>query len=371
MGRDFRVFSRRTWLATLLAAPAARAQASKSAAFPAEARRYSDPVTEFEVLRLTDPSFASQLSAPYNRDISRGSSFLIYSSARSGSFQACRMDLKTGQIHQLTEAESLDPASLTMTPDNRAFCYAAGGTLFFSSLVTLRERELYPIPDGWERCPGLSVGPDGTHALIAEQKGDSSRLRLIPLVPGAARTVVEAPFAMSHAQARPMRAQAFYRQGNDALWLVNLDGQQNRKLKLAPGRVGSAQWTNDGKTILYLNIPEDPAQLNAIREFTPDTNTDKLVAKTSQYASFGFNRDSSVFVGASANRASPAVLILLRVTRRELTLCEHKTSDPAAAAPRFSPDSQRIYFQSDREGKPAIYCMHVEKLVEKTESETK
>jgi oligogalacturonide lyase len=33
----------------------------------------------------------------------------------------------------------------------------------------------------------------------------------------------------------------------------------------------------------------------------------------------------------------------------------------------FSPDSQRVYFQSDRDGKRAIYCMHVEKLVEKTE----
>ena len=150
-----------------------------------------------------------------------------------------------------------------------------------------------------------------------------------------------------------------------------MDGQQNRKLKLAPGRIGSAQWSNDGKTVLYLNIPEDRAQLNAIREFTPDANTDKLVAKTSQFASFGFNRDSSVFVGASGNQSSPVVLILLRLTRRELTLCEHKATDPAAAAPRFSPDSQRIYFQSDREGKPAIYCMHVEKLVEKTEAETK
>ena len=38
-------------------------------------------------------------------------------------------------------------------------------------------------------------------------------------------------------------------------------------------------------------------------------------------------------------------------------------------APIFSPDSQRVYFQSDRHGKPAIYDMHIEKLVEKTETE--
>jgi Tol biopolymer transport system component len=35
----------------------------------------------------------------------------------------------------------------------------------------------------------------------------------------------------------------------------------------------------------------------------------------------------------------------------------------------FSPDAQRVYFQSDHDGKPAIYCMHVERLVEKIEAE--
>ena len=92
-----------------------------------------------------------------------------------------------------------------------------------------------------------------------------------------------------------------------------------------------------------------------------------MLAKTSQFSHFGFNHDSSVFVGASRNVGAPYVLLLLRITRREFTICEHKASRPDMAAPIFSPDSQRIYFQSDRHGKPAIYCMHVEKLVEKTE----
>jgi oligogalacturonide lyase len=49
-------------------------------------------------------------------------------------------------------------------------------------------------------------------------------------------------------------------------------------------------------------------------------------------------------------------------------MCEHKASNAEAVAPLFSPDSQRICFQSDRHGKAAIYSMHVEKLVEKTEA---
>jgi oligogalacturonide lyase len=192
---------------------------------------------------------------------------------------------------------------------------------------------------------------------------------MVPLALGSVRTVVEAPFVMSDPIPRPMRAQILYRRGEEGLWLVNSDGAQNRQLKVATGKTGPANWANDGKTLLYLNFPEDPKQLNTIREQVPDTNTDKVVAKTSQFAHFGFNRDSSVFVGASRNLSSPALLLLLRVTKRELTLCEHKASNPLLVAPRFSPDSQRVYFQTDRHGKPAIYDMHVEKLVEKTDAE--
>ena len=39
-------------------------------------------------------------------------------------------------------------------------------------------------------------------------------------------------------------------------------------------------------------------------------------------------------------------------------------------APRFSHDTQRLYFQSDRDGKPAIYGLHMEKFLEKTEADT-
>ena len=58
-----------------------------------------------------------------------------------------------------------------------------------------------------------------------------------------------------------------------------------------------------------------------------------------------------------------------RVARRELTLCEHRSSDPYSVAPVFSPNSQRVYFQSDKDGKPAIYRVQVEKFVEETDTE--
>ena len=357
--------TRRVLLFSGIAAPFLRGNI-KGTSFPSESQHYSDPLTENDVYRLTSPDHSSTLTAYYNRGIARNSGWMLFCCDRTGTSQAFRLELKGGETRQLTDTEQLDGSTLTLTPDNRSFCYFAGRSLYIAATGTLRERELYKIPEGWERGAGLTVGPDGTHATFIETKGEGSRLRMVTLVQGAARTVIEAPFAMSHPIPRPMRAQILYRQGSDTLWLVNSDGAQNRKLKTAPGGIGSPNWSTDGRTLLYLNLPEDKKQLNNIREMAPDTNADKLLAKTSQFACFGANRDASVFVGASRN-ASPAVLLLLRVTQRERTLCEHKASDPETVAPIFSPDSQRIFFQSDRHGKPAIYSMHIEKLVEKTD----
>ena len=366
MAGSARRFSRRSFVIAGLAGMRLAAQGLKGNTFPSDWRRYSDPTTEMEVYRLTDPAYSSTMPAYYNRAIAQSSGWMLFCCDRGGSLQAFHMDLKSGETRQLTEAEELDGGSLALLPDNRSFCYFAGRSLHIANLATARERKLYEVPEGWERGMGMSVGPDGTHATFAERRGAGSRLRMVALSKGEARTVVEAPVEMGDPIARFRRAQILYRQADEALWLVDSDGKQNRRLKLAAGRVGPANWAPDGKTVLYLNIPDDRTQLNAIREYEPDTASDKLVAKTSQFVHFGFNRDTSVFVGASRNAASPTVLILLRVTRRELTLCEHKASHPEAVAPVFAPDSQRIYFQSDRDGKPAIYCVHAEKLVEKT-----
>ena len=344
------------------------AEGHKGEIFPSDSGRYADPLTELDVFRLTKPDYASGMTAYYNRGIARNSGWMLLSCDRTGSPQAFRMDLKTGEMRQWSQTEDLDGLTLTLTPDNRSFCYFAGRTLYIAAVSSLKERELYTIPEGWERSGGMSVGPDGTHAAFAERKGEVSRLRMVSLVQGLARTVLDAPVVMADPIARPMRAQLLYRQGADALGMVNMDGTQNRKLKLAPGGIGTPNWSPDGKTVLYLNFPEDRKQLNNLREFTPDTGTDKLIGKTSQFAAFGSNRDATVFVGASRN-SSPAVLLFLRTGHSERTMCEHKASKPELVCPIFSPDSQRIYFQSDRHGKQAIYDMHVDKLVEKTEDQ--
>src|SRR5438270_849255 len=116
------VWTRRTFLASGVAAAGFAAESHKGASFPGAFHRYSDPTTEFEVYRLTDPSNASVFPAYYNRTIAKNSFWMLYSCDRSGSPQAFRLDLKTGETRQLTEAQDLDSASLTLTPDNRSVC---------------------------------------------------------------------------------------------------------------------------------------------------------------------------------------------------------------------------------------------------------
>ncbi len=327
--------------------------------FPSERTKYSDPATEFDVYRLTDPGFKSVLPSASSRIFTRRGNLLLHASDRSGALQAYGLDLKNWQIRQLTEARSLDPSCLTLTPDERNLCYADGASVMAVSMAGGRERELCKVEGEPRPGRGLAAIPDLSTVLYVE---DGTRLRAVSMLKPGARTVAENKGGVFEPRPRPRRASILYHTDAGDLWLAHLDGSRNFRLKLPPGGTGPAHWAPDGRTIFYL-------QSAALREHNPDTSEDRLVAATSGYASFSPNADASVFVGASGSKAQPFILLMLRLVRRELALCEHKSSAVAGVSPVFSPDSQRIFFQSDRHGKPAIYSMQIERLIEKTELE--
>lgn len=328
------------------------AAAPKGNTFPSERKRYTDSATDNEVLRLTGESTASFLPPPYNRAASSKGGFLVYVSDRTGTLQAFRLDLRSGESKLLTEAGQLNLETVTLTGDEKAICFFDGLSLRTAALSNLRDREIYRAT---AETRGLSVSEDGANLTFIE-----GRKLMLASMKGGAQPVVDVSAEASIPLIRPKRAGILYRAGSDSLWLASFDGSENRKLKTT-GPIQLFEWSPDGRTVLYLSG-------NDLREHTPDNNADALVAKTSQFVSFGRNSDASVFVGASGSKAGPYVLLLLRIARRELALCEHRSSDPSKVNPIFSPSSQRIYFQSDRDGKMAIYTMAVDRFVEKTET---
>lgn len=361
------ICSRRVFVASLAGVPAGLAS-DKGPAYPSEVQRYADEATDNIVFRLTNPAHQSWLPAPYCQPISRKNDFLIYSSDRSGAVQAYRLDLKTGQSRPIAEAPGLFTSSLTLSHDEREFAYLAGQSLYLSRFSGGRTREVYRAAEGFHLGTGFSLSDDGLVAALIEENPGMSRLRLITMRTGAAATVVESREPISDPQPRPKRAGLLYRKAGQ-LWVVNYDGAENRKLRIATGGLGTALWSGDGRSIVYLNFPLDRKQLNNIREFTPDTNEDQFVSATTQFVTFNRNSDTSVFVGASGGKASPYMLLLVRSVKRELTLCEHKASDPRQVTAFFSPNSQRVVFQSDRDGKMALYSLAVDRLVAETETE--
>ena len=327
---------------------------------PTELRKFRDGATENEVVRLTDPQSASYLPPAHLRPVSRNNSVLFCSDRGSG-MQAFRLDLKSGEFRPVS-GSGVDVSTLTFSPSDSRIIYFQNDALTVAGSAGSRPRALHTVAAGWKRAPGFSISSDGRYAAFIEEGRGGMRIRLAPLVQGPAQTVIEAE-QICAIQIRPSRQMMAYRIGQD-YWLAGLQGQNKRKLALAPAATGPALWSRDGRSLLYLSYPD--GKLNQLREHFPDTGDDKLIAQTSQFVSFARNSNATVFVGVSRNAGSPFVLLLLRVARREFTLCEHRASEPAAVPIVFSPDSSRIVFQTDRHGKPVIYSMVVDKLVEET-----
>jgi oligogalacturonide lyase len=350
------------------AAPALRAEAGKGETLPADWGKYDDPSTEFEVLRLTRPSYASHLPTPPGRAVSRHSEFAILATDRSGSLQLQRVDLKSGRSHILTAASHLHPSAFSLSADERAVYYLDGAGVFSVALASLHVSQLWDASLPPEALSSLAASEDGTSLWFAVNGSDGALMKLrLGSKPEAAQVLRHAA-AILEPVPNPRRALVAWRCGDGSAWLCEQDGGNKRQMDTPAGAVLQVLWNADGQSVLYLHDPGVQGQSVCIREQEVDSRADRLVAKTSQFACFARNANASVFAGASRSKASPYALLMLRITQRELTLCEHRSRDAAASAIAFSPDSQHLFFQGDQEGRMAVYSIRLERLVEKTES---
>ena len=350
-----------------MASLAATAQAAdKPLVVPTEARRFRDPATEFDLARLTDPTRSNcWLPRPPLKSLSSRSNSLLYASDRTGSVQAYRLDLKSGESRQLTDAQSMDPATLSWSPNERSVIYFDGPRL---NVQDRRLNTVYTVEQGWEHIAPYALSDTAQHAAVVEHRSGRYRVRVIGIRSRDARTIFEASEPVRHLRFRPKRNALLYNH-NGGLWVVNLDGRGSQRLAIPEGEAGDAHWSADGRTVLYLHAPKDRPRSIYLREFNTENNEDKSIGLTTQFISFTRNRDSTVFSGVSRSQAAPYILLLIRAASREMTVAEHKASDPSKAAALFSPNSQRLYYHTDREGKSAIYMIQLERFIERTDDE--
>ena len=308
-----------------------------------EFTRYSDQVTEMEVTRLTSLSAASFLPASQNRSVSAKSHFLVFSSDRTGKLCPFRVDLRSGQVTQLTVPTQLDPTSPSLDANAKVLSFLDGKALRQVTIARGRNQVIE------EPVSAFSLGSTPSElALIRDN-------RLF-------RLGVDRPFASEVSPWclwRPGGSGCLFLRGQQ-LWYAPFQAGA-KLLCLANEPVSSVHWSTDGRTVFYLRDA-------VLFETSPDLPGERRLTATSQFVTFAPNADSSVFVGASRSKAQPTINLLLRSPLREFTLCEHRASNPERCVPIFSPDSRRVYFNSDFEGKPAIYSVNVEALIEQTNS---
>lgn len=325
---------------------------------PGEFVALIDPVTETRLVRLTSPAHSSWLPAPSNRFVSVKSRFLVFSSDRGGRAAPFALDLHAGLARQLADTSALAPLSLCLDEKQRLLWIIDGGVLQEISLGNRRVRKIVDDADAFS-----SVSAD---EFAVVRRG---RLELVNAArPAAAPPVAEGvePFCLVQPGRRACLFSRLTAPGERAYWLASLNGE-SKPLLLAKGNLSDPFWAPGGKSLLFLRQVQAASGLfSEIHEVPADATAERCIAPTSQFAAFAPNADASVFVGASRSKAQPTIILLVRSVKRELTLCEHRASQPASASPVFSPDSRRVYFESDQEGKPALYSVNVESLVEPT-----
>lgn len=348
--------SRRTVIGTLpaLIAQAATAPSTKKAkALPkvGEFTRLTDPATENILVRLTALSSVAELPHPSNRFIAARDRALVFSSNRTGAFAPFHLDLHSGVLQQLATTPKLDVRSLSLDHAERSLFLLDSGQVKEVSLSSKRDRVL---ADGVRQ---FVVGRTAENMFVL--RGDS-----IERVDG--QKIADGADSLLLTDADGRRC-IFTRPSGSAgreLWFV--DSETRRPALIANEQFSFPFWSPDEQAILFLQGEIHKAQITQVT--LPSMQHDVL-SRVGPIACFAPNANASVFAAALGSKAQPFVMLMLRSPRTETTLCEHHASDAAAVTPVFSPDSHRVYFQSNREGQNAIYSIDVSTLIEPTSAE--
>lgn len=364
---------------------------------------FADPLTERKMSRMTDPAILHHLPDYHHRFISKKNSFLLAASERTGFRQIFRMELPGGKMEQITEGAGIHSHSPTLDRKEKNFFYLQRQELKQARVKGGKEKTLYVTPRGWRPTGALSVSADDSLAALIEMRakhwvGDDylrqlerrprCRLVVVDLATGRSRVVADTRHWLSHPQFRPGGRDILYvREGppervDEPFHLVSSGGKKRKSLRKREGaeQLLHPYWSPGGR-VCYVHYPDESLGHSTLRCLDPESGAERTISRCSGFGWLSGNADHSAIAGASRRPSGPNVYVLFTRLQREVTLAEHASSlrpYPVAGTddvdffasrpePAFSPDSLWVYFVTDREGKPALYQMRVEDLVEETD----
>lgn len=396
-----RLWTRRGVLGAGLLTAGSSASARQGSRFEASEVELTDELTGRTLSRLTDPKTLFHFPHYHHRFMSASGRSLIFAGEPDGTRQLFYYDLRRFRATQLTAGSRVYSHSATVDAEERQMYFLQDDALKRSSLKGRGQHTVFRHPGGWRFTGHMSVSSDDRTAVVVEMREDDfrndpteqfaqrpqCRLRLIDLLTGADRVLTTDRAWITHPQLRPGRRELSYRhegpadQVENRLYWTNIDRHEPVPVRLENGgRIEREYWTPSGAELRFVHYPGRDLRGSTIRAIVPETGEQRRIARCSAFGWAQENRDGTAFVGASRRPSGPNIYVLFPQLDREITLCEHGASGkpyPIAGSDEldhecghpetvFSPDSQWIYFTSDRDGKPALYRMQVEDLVEPT-----
>ncbi len=365
----------------------------------------ADPVTGVRVTRLSPPGTVCLRNYFYQKCFTDSGDRLLFGMERDGLVQLCILELAAGKVIQLTDGSGTNVQGSFLSADEREAFFTRGGRELVSlDLETLEERVVYSVPAGWlgygtwvpnsgsTRLAAMEmleadcvVGLEGWDRFIAQFHA-RPRMRLldIDLSSGAARTVFEERRYLGHPMFRPGddSLMGFCREGphdlvDSRIWFIDRDGSRLRRAKdQAPGEACTHEfWLPDGTALIYVSYARGEDS-RSIWKVDPGTLRNERIMDMPPCAHLMSNSDGSLLVGDGAGQLGdvadkaahafspdPNIYLFDMANRSHRPVCGHRSSWSVYKGntqanhphPSFTPDGNRVYFASDRDGEPALY----------------
>lgn len=370
---------------------------------------YLDLLTSRRVRQLTDSSAEDYHLYFYNPSIMPNGKYLIFISERTGISNLFRMDLQSGAIMQLTDAQPVRAEYWPFTEavkgvgsclpaignGGQEVFYFEGTELFAVDIESLKQRQLLSLPS--DRRPSMLQADASGKTLVfatwdevlfmersqrayaGEKFPDerffqetTSTIMRVDAVTGHADVVFcKEKFWINHVHLNPHNSDLIlfcheYSGLPDRMWLLNVS---NGQCKPIPGQgvdewYEHEFWSRDGERICFHGgLLSDNTQGFCGWCSADGTNYTKAYHSTSgrAYAHYNLHPDGQTMITDGEARPGCISKVHLRNERQVFEpLCRHDSytfgdDQRCHPHPSFTPDGQHVIFTSNRTGTSNIY----------------
>jgi oligogalacturonide lyase len=377
--------------------------------YPPEWMDYQDPLSGRRVWQLTNSQAEDYHLYFYNPSVTPDGRYLIFISERTGLSNLFRMDLQTGSIVQLTDAE---PARAEYWPfteavkgvgsclpalgsDGKEVFYFVGTALFAVEIERLKQRQLLSLSS--DRRPSmLQADPGGEtlvfatwdEALFMErsqcayagekfpddrffQETTSTIMRVDAVTGHAEEVLCKENFWINHVHVNPRDRDLIlfcheYSGSPDRMWLLNVaDGQ----CEPIPGQ-GADEWYEhefwnaDGERVCFHGGSSGDTTQGFCGWCSPDGSRYTKAYHTTSgraYAHYNLHPDGESMVTDGEARPGCISKVHLRQGKQLFDiLCRHDSytfgdDQRCHPHPSFTPDGRQVIFTSNRTGTSNVY----------------